>query len=188
MLRLRIDPDGCWCGTTQLLRQRQPLLLDCLHQRQNLLQRRDLELSVEAFVGRADVGNALASAQRLQLGEREVLREPTRDRSAVDDLCRTPGGKLRMRSDVGRRPDLILVTRHQHAVLRHHQVRLDEVDTILHRDEIGRQGMFGDVTARAAVANDDGHCRILAHCVTDIVYPNRRGDVRAAYGRVVHTA
>ena len=49
------------------------------------------------------------------------------DGDAVDRLGRAPAGELRMPRDVGRARDLVLVTQHEHAVPRRHDVRLDRV-------------------------------------------------------------
>ena len=58
--------------------------------------------------------------------------------------------------DIGGGGDLVLVARHQHAVARHDQVRLDEVRTHLQREEVGGEGVLGDVAAGAAMGDDDG--------------------------------
>ena len=60
-----------------------------------------------------------------------------------------------MRGDIGGAADLVLVTRDEHAVTRHHQVRLDEIRTHLHGEKIRRERVLGRVAARAAMSNDD---------------------------------
>ena len=72
---------------------------------------------------------------------------------------RAAGGEPRLRRHIGGGGDLVLVARHQHAVARHHQVRLDEVGTRLHGEEVGGERVLGDVAARAAMGDDDGQCR-----------------------------
>jgi hypothetical protein len=59
-----------------------------------------LEPPVEG--GTAQLGQPLARAQRLELGEREVLGEPAADRSTVDRLRSPAGRELRVARDVGR--------------------------------------------------------------------------------------
>src|SRR4051794_10348665 len=66
-------------------------------------------------------------AQRLELGEREVLDEPAVVGLAVDLLGRAAVGELGVIGDVGRAGDLVLVPADELAVARGHQVRLDEV-------------------------------------------------------------
>jgi len=84
VLRLRIDADR----PVVLLRL-------ALRERDDLLERRDLELAVERRVLRPQRRQPLARTQRLELGEREVLGEPAGDRDAVDDLGRLAACELR---------------------------------------------------------------------------------------------
>jgi len=77
----------------------------------DLLERRDLVAAVIEGVAPAQVGQPFLGAQRLELGEREVLGEPlVGERDAVDDLRRPARGELRMRGDVRRAADRRLVS------------------------------------------------------------------------------
>ncbi len=100
-------------------------------ERDDLGQRRDVELVVVGRVVRADVGDALAGAQGLQFGQREVFREPAGDALAVDGLGGAAAGELRQVSHVGGAGDFVLVARDQHAVLGGDEVRLDDVGAIV---------------------------------------------------------
>jgi hypothetical protein len=103
----------------------------------------------------ADVGEALLGAQRLELGEREVLGEPlVRERVAIDHLRRPPVGELRVVGDVGRRADRRLVARDQHAVLRGHEVGLDVVRAHPRGQPVGAERVLGAVARGAAMAVD----------------------------------
>ena len=62
-------------------------------------------------------------------------------------------GELGVVGDVGGAADLVLVARHHHAVLRHHQVRLDEVGTVGDRLAVRGQRVFRPQRRRAAVAD-----------------------------------
>jgi hypothetical protein len=116
MLRLRVDADAV-----------------TLSQVDHLLQGRDLVQAVEGNVVRPEGRQPLFRSQRLQLGEREVLGEPARDRIPVDRLRRPPRRELRMARDVGRSGDLVLVTRHEDAVARRDEIGLDVVGAHLDR-------------------------------------------------------
>ena len=72
-------------------------------------------------------GEPLDGAQRLELGEREVLGEPAGHGDAVDRLGRPAVGELRAGRDVGRAADLVLVPGDEHAVLGRDEVGLDVV-------------------------------------------------------------
>ena len=120
---------------------------------EQLLERGHLEPPVEG--GAAQLGQPLARAQRLELGEREVLGEPAADRSTVDRLRRPASRELRVARDVGRPGDLVLVAADEDAVLRGHQVRLDEVGALLDRDAVGLERVLGPLAARAAVGDHD---------------------------------
>ena len=95
----------------------------------------------------------LAGAQCLHFGEGEVLDEPAGDRLAVDD-----GGPLapgKGRGGVRRPADLVLVTHHEHAVLRRDDVGLDEIGTHLDGEPVRLERVFGPITGGAAVADND---------------------------------
>ena len=131
---------------------------------QHLVERRHLEHAVEARVGGAQRGQSLAGAQRLQLGEREVLGEPAGDRHAVDRLrglarCELGtidhvGGGFAHRAVGIEDRDRVLVPRDEHAVLGDHEVGLDVVGALLDGHPVGGQRVFGQVAAGAAVADD----------------------------------
>ena len=98
---------------------------------EDLLERRDRELAVEARA--AQLRHALSRAQRLELREREVLGEPAGHAHAIDLLRRAPRRELGMTRHVGGGGDLVLVARDQHSVLRRDEVGLDEVGALLDR-------------------------------------------------------
>jgi len=162
MLGLRIHTDGRRRRLTASLRRVGPQPVGSCHQLQDLIQRGDLELAIKPRVGRAQLRDALARPQTLELGEREVLGEPARDAHAIDFAGAAPEGKLRVRGDIGGAADLILVARHQHAITGAHQVRLDEVRALLDGEEIGGQSVLGDVAAGTAVTDDEGCARVAA--------------------------
>ena len=60
-----------------------------------------------------------------------------------------------MVGDVGGRADFVFVARHEHRVLRHDEIGLDEVGALLDRDEIRRQCVLGHIAARAAVTDHE---------------------------------
>src|SRR5216684_4419207 len=93
MFCLGIDPDVTGRGLAELPRVGIALLLDAVHEGQDLLESWNLELPVEARVTRPRVRNALARTQRFELSESEVLRKPSGNRIAVDDLVGTRGRK-----------------------------------------------------------------------------------------------
>jgi hypothetical protein len=57
--------------------------------------------------------------------------------------------------DVRRAADLVLVPRDEHAVLRAHEIGLDDVRAHLDREGVGLDRVLGAVPARAAVRDDD---------------------------------
>jgi len=125
-------------------------------EREDLVEGRHL---VEAVVGRTlrpQLGEALDRTERLELGQREVLGEPAGDRPAVDLLGGATSGELGARGDVGGAADLGLVAVHQHAVLGHDQVGLDEVGALAGSELVGGDGVLGPVAGRAAVGEDGG--------------------------------
>jgi hypothetical protein len=131
------------------------LVREPLAQVEHLLQRRDLEAPVVLRVRRADIRDPLLRTQRLELGEREVLGEPARQRDAVDHLRRPAIGELGTARDVRRRGDLVLVARDQHPVLRAHQIWLDEVGALLGRKPVGRQRVLGAVPGGAPMPDHE---------------------------------
>jgi hypothetical protein len=146
VLRLRVDADGPALPV-------RPRVLGS-EQLEQLLERRHLEAAVERRP--AQLGQALARAERLELGEREVLGEPAGDRRAVDRLRGSALRELRAARDVGRSGDLVLVAADEDAVLRRDQVRLDEVGALRDREAIGLERVLGPLAARAAVTDHDG--------------------------------
>ena len=156
VLGLGVDTDARRRGQAEERGAARALRLHRLHQGEDLLQRCDLELPVEARIRGPQLRDALAHAQALQFREREVLGEPAVRLGAIDAAARTAGGETRLLGDIGGGGDLVLVARHQHAVARHDQVRLDEVRTHLQRKEVGGEGVLGDVAAGAAMGDDDG--------------------------------
>ena len=136
--------------------------IGALRQLHDFLEGRHPEAAVEGAVRRPQGRQALARAQRLDLGEREILREPTRHRLAVDDLGAAPVGEFRMLRDVRRAPDLVLMTRDEHAVAGHDQIGLDIVRALLDGALVTFEGMFRPLPARPAMGNDD-HARRIGH-------------------------
>ena len=106
-------------------------------QRHDFIESGHVEAAVVA--GRAKLRQAFARAQGLQLGQAEVLGEPAFDPLPVHLPACPAGGKLRPVGDIGGGGDFILVACHQHAVARHHQVRLDGVGAVGDGALVGRQ-------------------------------------------------
>ena len=73
-----------------------------LRQRQHFGEGRDLVLVVVLRVGGAQLRDALARAQRLQLGEREILHPPAGRFDAIDRLRLAAIGEFRRVGDIGR--------------------------------------------------------------------------------------
>ena len=75
----------------------------------------------------------------LQFRQREVLGEPAGDLRCRRCSCAAaPRGELRVRGHIGGAADLVLVPRHQHAIARRHQIRLDVVGALQDGQRIGR--------------------------------------------------
>ena len=144
MLGLRIDPDSGAAGAPAVRALRQ------LH---DFLERRHAEAAVESAVRRPQCRQTLAGTQRLDLGKREILREPTRHRLSVDDLGAAPVGEFGMQRNVGRAPDLIFMTSDEYAVAGHDQIGLDIVRPLLDRALVTLEGMFRPLPARPAMGN-----------------------------------
>ena len=142
VLGLGVDADRA----AQLARQ-------ALGEVDDLLERRHLEAAVVDRVALADLRDPLLRAQRLELGEREVLGEPAGDRRAVDRLRRAAGGELGMRGDVGRRGDVVLVAGDEDAVLGRHQVGLDVVGAHPRGQLVAGERVLGPVAGGPAVTD-----------------------------------
>jgi hypothetical protein len=93
----------------------------------DFLEGGDLVDAVERRVGGAEVGQALHSPQRLQLGQREVVGEPARRGGAVDRLGGLAARELGMAGHVSGAGDVGLVAGDELMVLRRHEIGLDEV-------------------------------------------------------------
>ena len=119
----------------------------------DLLEGRHLVAAVVERVARPQLGDALLGAQRLELGEREVLGEPAGERDAVDRLRRAAARKLRVGGDVGRPGDLVLVPRHQHAVLGRDEIGLDVVRAHPGAERVGGERVLRSVAGGAAVGD-----------------------------------
>ena len=144
VLRLRVEPD------------RMPAALPgAAGQVDDVFECWDPELAVERGIARPKFWQPLARPKGSQLVEREVLREPAGQRNAVDDLRRSPVRELGMGGDVCRAADLVLVPRDQDAVLRGHQIGLDEIGPLLDRQLVARERVLRPVARRAAMADDD---------------------------------
>ena len=106
---------------------------------------------------------ALLGAQGLELGEREVLREPARDAAPVDRLRRLARRELGVVGDVGGATDLVLVPGDEDAVLRRDEVRLDVVGAEPDRGLVAGQRVLRPVPARAAVPDHGRRARVRPH-------------------------
>jgi len=89
---------------------------------------------------------------------------------AVDRLRRTPVREFRVRGDVGRATDLILMADDQHPILRRYQIGLDEIGAVLDGDGVGGKGVLGTQRAGTAMADDEdlrgeglGRCSMRGH-------------------------
>src|SRR5262249_20645057 len=138
VLGLGIDPDRA-AG----------LEASALGELDHLLQGWDLVDAVPALVAEVE---PLLGAQRLDLGEREVLGEVTFDRLAVDRLAGAPARKLLRH--VGGAGNVILMPRDQHAILRGDEIGLNEIDAVVDREAVGREGVLGPMASGSAVADD----------------------------------
>src|SRR5215468_8358115 len=98
------------------------LLPELLRKLDYLVERRHLELAV---VRMRSERQALLRAERLDLGQREILAEPAGYLDAVNRLRALAIGELRF--DVRRAADVVLVPCNQDAVFRRDQIGLDEV-------------------------------------------------------------
>src|SRR4051794_37433926 len=94
------------------------LALELRPQVDDLLEGEDAVAPVPQRVALADVWQALRGAQRLELGEGEVLREPPGHRDAVDRLGRPALHELRMLGDVRGLAQLRVMTDDEDVVLR----------------------------------------------------------------------
>jgi hypothetical protein len=121
----------------------------------DFLQRGHLVEAVEGRVRRPQVRNPLDRTQRLELGEREIRGEPTRERRAVDHLRRAPVREFGMGRDIGRARDLRLVTNDEDAVLGGHEIGLDVVGAHVDRQLVGRKRVLGPVRRSATVRDDE---------------------------------
>jgi hypothetical protein len=132
-------------------------------QGQHLVEGRHVVAPVVPGVARPERGQPLDGAQRLELGEGEVLTEPTGDLPTVHHLGGQPAGELPTRGDVGGRADLVLVAGDQHPVTRRHQIRLDVVGA--HRDgqPVRRERVLGPIAGGPAVADHQWRLERLWH-------------------------
>src|SRR5690606_12683846 len=146
-----IDADRTRSGLCESTRDGRALVTQELREREHFIEGGNLEMSVEECVAGPQLGKTLARAQRLQLGQREVLREPSFDGDAVGQLRGLAPGELRPGRHVRRIANLVLVARDQHAVSRHDEIGLDVIRTLLSGNEVGSKSMLWHVTAGAAV-------------------------------------
>ena len=173
MLGLRIHADLRSAAGAGGWRRRQ------LH---DFIEGRHLESAVEGAVRRPQCRQPLARAQGLDLGEREILGEPTRHRFAVDDLGAAPRRELRMLRHIGRAADLVFVPRDEHAVAGHDQIGLDVVGALLDGELVASRVCSGTLAARAAVGDDDyvvgrlsGTEHLAAAFAPSLAYAHSRG-------------
>ena len=85
---------------------------------------------VQPIEGRVAVRARLLLAQRLQLFQREVDREPVVVRHHADDEDPPPVGELLVSADVSRHAEGVLVQADGHEVLRQGDVTLDVVGAV----------------------------------------------------------
>ena len=132
------------------------LLRLALGQIDHFLERGDLEPAVE-FLWTLRIGRD--RTQGLDFGEREVVREPTRLRLAIHFRRALARGELRVHGHIGADPEVRVVARNEHAILRGDQVEFDEIGTEFDRLDIGLDRLFRQVARSAAVC---GHQRRIA--------------------------
>ena len=120
----------------------------------DVVERRDFKLPIER--GRAQLRQALAGTQRLQLRQREVFGEPPCGALAVDSLGRSARCEPGMLRHIGGAGNLVLMPCHQNAVAGADQIRLDQIRAVLDCLRVGRQRVFRAQRAGAAMADD--HC------------------------------
>jgi hypothetical protein len=154
MLGFRIDADATAAAA---------FLAGQLH---DLGKRRNRVQAVVADVVRADRRDALLRAQRADLGEVEILGEPSGDLHAVHALGGAAVGERGVIGDVGGTGDLVLMAHDQYAVTGGDEVRLDEVGALRDGEAIGLQRVFRAVAAGTAMGDDD---RLPRRCVGDAV-------------------
>ena len=118
---------------------------------EHLAQRRDRVFSV---VGLIALGHGLLRAQGLDLGQRQVGGEPAGFRHPIDLARGLAVGKLGARRHVGGGRDVGLVPHHEFTVFGGHHIGLDEVDAQLDRAFVGFQRVFRQITAGAAMPDD----------------------------------
>ena len=145
MLGLGVDPDRHAAALALLGREVE-----------HLVEGGDLEAPVVPRVGRTHLRQTLLGAQRLELGEREVLGEPAGERGAVNALGGLPGGELGVVGDVGGAGDVVLVAADEVAVPGGDEVLLDDVGAEVEGVPVGAEGVLGAVAAGAAVGDDGG--------------------------------
>ncbi len=162
VLGLGIDSHGSAAPLALVQRE-----LDHLPERGNLEQAIELLRPEE---------HSLHGAQGLDLGQGEVIGEPTLLRDPVDGFLGLASGELRVLGDIGRQGDVDLMACDQHPVLGRDQIGLDEVGPLPDREAIGFERVLGQVAARAAMADDErrGACesrkiaaRLARHRGTD---------------------
>ncbi len=95
----------------------------------DLLEGRNFINAVPALVAKRQ---PLLGAQRLDFRQRKILGKESLDRASIDRLRRPSPGKFFSR--VSRRRDVVFVPCDQHAVLRRHQVGLDEIRAVRDRE------------------------------------------------------
>jgi hypothetical protein len=144
-LRLGVDTDRA----TELRGQPRP-------QSEDLGKGRHRVVPVEAGVRRSERREPLDHAQGAELGEREVVDEPPGARRPVDDPAGAPVGELGAGRDVGARPQLRLVPRHQDAVGGRDEVGFEVVGAHPGGQLVGGERVLGAVSRCAAVADDEG--------------------------------
>jgi hypothetical protein len=115
-----------------------------------------VEAAVEGCVLRAQRGQPLDDAQRAQLGEGEVVDEPSGPWSALHGSRGPAVGELRAARDVRRARELRVVPGHQHAVGGRDEVGFEVVGAEPGGERVGRDLVLRPVAGRAPVSDDEG--------------------------------
>lgn len=105
---------------------------------------------------RSNQRHALAAAQAFQLCQGEIVGEPARLLSALDNLRGVAIGEVRSIGDVGGLRQFQIVADDQRAILRDQQIGLHEIGAL--RDAEAERGfcMLGQQPARAAMGDHPG--------------------------------
>ena len=150
MLQLRIDSD------TGLLREIE-----------RIEESRDVVLAVISGVARTELRQPLLATEITQLAQIEILDPPARRGDAIDRLLFAAIGELGTIGDIGRAGDFVFMAANEHAIARHHQIRLDEIRALLDRQSVSGKRVLRPISAGAAMRDHDrSRLRRLTHART----------------------